>query len=343
MAHYNVETPRIFTDIGLYAKTNGFLDTTSSTPGYFNLDPTITKSIPWFYAPYFSEAVKLRFIEGYEPLTTGIQAVFFLGCKAKTFSPIVPDASEIIWGGSVGIAHNLGLMDFGWAYMASSNFSAYSLTTVNGILEPNGIDVKGLGDGPWNQGEIQLNEVSTCCMYEFQHAAEFNMTMTQSNESINTVETKSGKTFVNQGWSSPPMWGELAPWQNTSPYNDPTPHNAVKNKPGLGNTFRRSWNLNFSYLDKNVTSKGLWPSNYTNKFGFFDVVERRGEVTYNGILDDFTNKVINLTNGFALPVIFQPDKNYHEFAICKIESESFSATCVSPGFFDVQLTLREIW
>ena len=341
MAYYNLETPRIFTDIGLYAKMNGFLDTSLSTPGYFNLDPTITKSIP---SNEENTTYKLRFIDGYQPLASGVQAVFFLGAKGDSYDAMLPDALSSIFPDTSG-NYNVYTSEFGWGYRASGNFDPYSLTSVDGAMGTNGIDFATIFT-VGSEGTVvdpYLNEISACAMYEFQHSADFDMVLTQSNESINTIETKSGKTFINQGWSSPPMWGKLAPWQICGSKTDLIPFNTMADKKGFSNTFRRSWTINFSYVDKNTTTKGLYPENYSNKHGIFDTIVDGNDITYNGIKNDFTNKVINLTNGFALPVIFQPDKNVQEFAICKIETESFSATCVSPGFFDISLTLREIW
>ena len=343
MAYYNLETPRIFTDIGLYAKMNGFLDTSLSTPGYFNLDPTIHKNYE-LEGELITHVTRLRFINGYEQLASGVQAVFYLGAKGDSYNAMLPDAATSIFPDTHG-NYNVTTTEFGWGYNASENFDPYSLVSVEGIMGTNGIDFAAIFQGEDGSGipSKYLNEISACAMYEFQHSADFDMVLTQSNESINTIETKSGKTFINQGWSSPPMWGKLAPWQICGSKSNLGSFDAMADKKGFSNTFRRSWTINFSYVDKNTTTKGLYPENYSNKHGILDTIVDGDTITYNGIKNDFTNKVINLTNGFALPVIFQPDKNVQEFAICKIETENFSATCVSPGFFDVSLTLREIW
>ena len=86
--HYNnVETPIIYTDLGLYAKTNGFLNTSLSTDGYFNLDPTIDKYPADLEQDgnLGTEYILLRFNEGYEYYTSAIQKIFHLIEKVRHY------------------------------------------------------------------------------------------------------------------------------------------------------------------------------------------------------------------------------------------------------------------
>ena len=347
MPYNNVETPIIYTDLGLYAKTNGFLNTSLSTDGYFNLDPTINKYLADLEQDgnLGTEYILLRFNEGYEYYTSAIQKIFHLGFRSAFVSVVNAGSETAFFPATTGSFNNTNA-DFGWGYTTNNRLSN-TMETIGNQLQFNGFNLKLVNDAFIHNNDVpfQLNEISACAAYEFQHSADFNMVLTKSNESINTIESKSGKSFISQGWSSPPMWGDLHPWQNCGSHDFNVPYFRQRNKMANGNNYRRSWTINFSFIDKNTDEKGLYPENYTKENINFEtsINPATTEITYYGLLDNFTTKVINMTNGFALPVIFQPDKNYQDFAICKIETENFQATCGSPGFFDIQLTLREIW
>ena len=52
------------------------------------------------------------------------------------------------------------------------------------------------------------------------------------------------------------------------------------------------------------------------------------------------------TIGGALPFVFQPDGNNNspdQFAICKLDHESFQYTQVANNVYDISLKIREVW
>ena len=72
------------------------------------------------------------------------------------------------------------------------------------------------------------------------------------------------------------------------------------------------------------------------------------DVTLNTLLNDntFYSQVIHKTNGGQLPFIFQPDKdnnNPDQFAICKLDMDSFQFERVTKNIYNIKLKIREVW
>ena len=62
-----------------------------------------------------------------------------------------------------------------------------------------------------------------------------------------------------------------------------------------------------------------------------------------GIADTFYTKVVHGTANFKLPFIFQPNKDVDEFAICRINSDSFTLEQVANNVYNVSMTITETW
>ena len=66
---------------------------------------------------------------------------------------------------------------------------------------------------------------------------------------------------------------------------------------------------------------------------------------YNLLTDDnFYSQVIHKTNGGQLPFVFQPNKDDNtQFAICKLDMNTFQFKQVANGVYNVKLKIREVW
>ena len=59
---------------------------------------------------------------------------------------------------------------------------------------------------------------------------------------------------------------------------------------------------------------------------------------------NFFSQVVNRTNGGQIAFAFQPDKDdFTNFAICKLDMESFQFKQVANGVYKVKLKIREVW
>ncbi len=167
-----------------------------------------------------------------------------------------------------------------------------------------------------NAGSILLGTY-----YDMPHSPDLKLTMTREYGGIKTIETKGGASLSNTFYTSPPDWGTRKAWQ-------------------LGDTDltisgRRVWDLSFSYLsDKDVFPEN--PTEVNSKWGLND----------NPETPDFTSEVIHKTNGGQLPFIFQPDSSNNspdQFAICKLDQNSFRFEQVANGVYNMKLKIREVW
>ena len=123
------------------------------------------------------------------------------------------------------------------------------------------------------------------------------------------------------------------------------------------NVGRRSWNLKFSYLSDDNATSPLFPPPYDDDNllynsggGIFRYIgqdeaendEEVGDSLYT-IKDDFMSKVYHGSNGFMLPMLFQPDQNVEEYAIVRIDNDTASFNQVSNNFYDCSIDIVEIW
>ena len=193
-------------------------------------------------------------------------------------------------------------------------------------------------------------------IYNMPHSPELSLTMTREMDGFKRIRTKGGTDLVDYRYIKPENWGTLAAWE----LSKGSPPNQALSRSG-----RRSWDLDFNYLDGSDIfgpNQSLWYEAETpspnqnmiiNDYGYdFNDLEISGPITtglfnYN-ILDDdnFYSQVIHKTNGGQLPFIFQPDNsnnNPDQFAICKLDMKSFKFEQVANGVYNIKLKIREVW
>ena len=151
----------------------------------------------------------------------------------------------------------------------------------------------------------------------------------------------SGASFSNANWIKPPKWGDLEAWQLAYAFGE-----GYYKHPRLYSG-RRIWDLSFSYM----SDSDLEPRNYT------------GTTTslYPGD-DNWFENVLHYTMGGHLPFVFQPNKDatyeaidsnesgtldylkqIPEFAICRLDMNSFKREQVAHGVYNIKIKVKETW
>ena len=177
--------------------------------------------------------------------------------------------------------------------------------------------------------------------YDMPHSPDLSLTLSYDYKGIKTIETKGGASLSNNFYSKPAMWGELGARELS---DNPT------DEQKFSRSGRRIWDLSFSYLDDGDifgANPSLATTTLVNETGDaeFDTDDTHdtGEFKYNILTDNsFYSQVIHKTQP-GLPFIFQPDKDYPEFAICKFEQKKFDFRQTAPGFYSVKCRIREVW
>ena len=161
--------------------------------------------------------------------------------------------------------------------------------------------------------------------FDMPHSPDLNLTMTREYGGVKTIETKGGASLSNAFYTKPPKWGNnLGAWELGSNV--------------INHTGRRIWDLSWSYLsDEDIFPEN--PSEVNNEWVLND----------NPETPDFMSEVVRKTNGGQLPFIFQPDGGTNgnsspdQFAICKLDMNSFSFEQVANGVYNIKLKIREVW
>ena len=171
--------------------------------------------------------------------------------------------------------------------------------------------------------------------FEMPHSPDLKLTMTREMDGVKRIRTKGGTDLVNHRYTKPAPWGVAGVWELYSG----TPTNQALSRVG-----RRTWDLNFSYLqDSDIFPDVSSLTNYGVE-GYLDT----DPISDNTLLDEdtFYSQVIHKTNGGQLPFIFQPDSSNNNpdgFAICKFDMNSFKFKQVANGVYNIKLKIREVW
>ena len=227
-------------------------------------------------------------------------------------------------------------------------------------------------------GITKVGSIVIGTYYDIPHSPELNLTMTREMDGVNRIRTKGGNDLINYKYTKSPLWGDtLAPWELG--ISSATYKNTVYQR--YSRVGRRTWDLSFSHLDGNDVfgsnqSLGV-PMNSENPPTAYAPIYTGGNMTggsypfegyeegdlylqnegqsneysagfnYNLLTDNnFFSQVIHKTNGGQLPFIFQPDNNNNNpdnFAICKLDMDTFKFDQVANGVYNIKLKIREVW
>ena len=179
--------------------------------------------------------------------------------------------------------------------------------------------------------------------YDLPHSPELNITMTRELDGISKSRTDSGSDLTNISYLRPTDWGDLAAWEIGGSH-------AARENQNLTRIGRRIWDLSFSYFDsKDLMGINQSLSNIYDVESGYDTGVLEGISSFDTrvtLHDSFFSQVIYKTNGGQLPFIFQPDNsnnNSDQFAICKLDMDTFSFEQVAKGLYNIKLKIREVW
>ena len=338
MAYQRVRTPRFYVDLALFARHHGLIDESNTQDyGLFYLNPSKSKALTMLGDGNLYP--KLGLIDGRGWLNS-LQYTFILGHK--------------MFSSSIAVAAYPALFESYAGYMNP-------IETVNCSVEGGGMRritpdkdgwllVRHDKDG-WNgmnkfqvrfegiesQG-FSIGDVSFGWTYDMPHSPDLSLKLSYANESIKTQQTKGGHTLTSSGWSEPPHWVDLPQWVT----NDPD--DGVTEFRGLSASSRRAWDLSFSFLDETDMVSENYPGHSENTRGVMRGIKRGGKdrtFLFGEIANSFFSKVVHGTANFQLPFIFQPSADVNEFAICRIEGNSFTIEQVANNVYNTSMRITE--
>ena len=359
MAYQNVETPRFYVCILSYLKSMGNLkvaiDSTTNEPSTANFisDEDLINLIG--INP--SDAILLDRNPDNATITGNNNNYDVLRWQIKSgawFSHIMPNDKnfQMILGHNLASAEGRYYVQAGgtgdvWDTVANNHFINTNPPIYDGFsvrLDDNADDllsdkvqfrIETVDNDALNYVEqLKIGSLLYGTYFEMPHSPDLSLTMTREMDGVKRVRTRGGVDLVKHQYTKSPKWGDLAPWE----LYDPT--TAMPNQ-ALSRVGRRTWDLSFSYLqDSDVFPDTSSLTNYGTS-GYSD----GDDITENTLLEDnsFFSQVIHKTNGGQLPFIFQPDKDYPEFAICKFDMNSFQFEQVANGVYNIKLKIREVW
>ena len=331
MSYNRVRSCKFYIDAMLLARQLGYIETENAQEKYY-LNPTKTTDIVFssdsdvkfigidFKNRYFLNSLTHCFILGHQLASDNIQVL----AKSET---------ENIDGVLEEHQHtsNLQVSTNGWTKL--DNFTQYKNINLKKFV----IRLEGNAES-----STPIGDISAGWSWTAPHSPDMELTQTFANESLKTQTTKGGVTLSNAGWNQPPMWGTRPAWRHGTTF--------------VSYPARRSWSLKFSYLN----DTDLMPQHYnkimtpnSNNYGIFERsfgeddpatgdVDESTFPHYN-VKQDFLSKVYAGTNGFQLPFIFQPDSTVEEYAIARVNANSFTMNQVANNVYDIGLDIVEVW
>ena len=191
--------------------------------------------------------------------------------------------------------------------------------------------------------------------YEFTRSPDMEMTVEYVYDGIKNTLGAGGASFTSKGYSRKPSWGVLAPFELGLGHSDDDVI-ATWNNAKLSQSGRRKFKLNFSYFPEADVFPG-WNSQFTpSESGETVTVLDSNGTDYDnyvnpGLQDSsLYTQFINRTLGGTIPFIIRldsdastPQHNPANWAIVTLDQKSLSFKQVSQGFFEVSMSLTEVW
>lgn len=202
-------------------------------------------------------------------------------------------------------------------------------------------------------------------MYDFKRSANLEMEIEYVYDGIKKQKSINGSTYLNSYYNGRSNWGIQRPFENQ---NYVSPEDLYRNymNTKVTNNGRRRFKIRFSYLEDKETFN-TWTS-FRNPRGFSSI----GQTDYNSGGDLPNNNGFALTNGLtfggigdgslygdfisrtlggSLPFIMCLDRdeatnkghNPDNWALCMLDGDSIRFTKVADDFYDVELTIDEVF
>ena len=206
---------------------------------------------------------------------------------------------------------------------------------------------------------LELSSISMGKYFDMPQSPDLNMTHTIEYETKRQV-TKGGKVISKAKQKRRPSFNRMpefnvdlssVPASGTSFGID---YELDVYEPGLTRTGKKSWEINYSYLeDKHLMGYNESSTPYYNQAssnlnsgdpGITNNLNNSMFTPYVGNTD-FYSKVIHLTQG-RLPFIFQPDNTSFttsDFYVCGFDQDSFSNKQIATGVYETSMSIKETW
>ena len=186
--------------------------------------------------------------------------------------------------------------------------------------------------------------------YDLPHSPELSVSMGRMYDGMESIQTASGHDVVQTKFKGSPRW-LMHPWDQ--------PDEVFESYSGAGinqvykdfyPTGRRTWTMNFNYLDESDVMPYVDTASHENAFidaesgGLISDQASPGQYSLAGH-PGFMNQVIQRTYGGNYPFIFQSNKDSMQsdaFAIVKFDAIP-EFTQVANGVYSCSLSLREVW
>ena len=272
--------------------------------------------------------------------------------------------------GYVGfLNHTISSDNYFQMNLGEQSLNSSNVININTSSSPQ-IENKGFSMWSFQESEIELSEIKISDIYyanptageflplymggitfgsyyDMPHSSELNISMEITNDGVKSIQTNGGSYLKDVVYNGAPMWkrndgSEVPPWTIGQPI-------AVGRRMG-----RRSWSLNFNYLDeKDLLSSNYMSNQYIeNNSGYnsadlgtnLDNLEEQFYFNINND-DSFVAQVLNKV-GNGQRFIFQPDNtnnNPDQFAICQLDANKLVVNQVSNGLYNISLNIVEIW
>ena len=225
-------------------------------------------------------------------------------------------------------------------------YSINNLPTVSGAssLNCNIYSHTGTGINFAVGDTIRIGSFTIGRYFDFPFSPDLSVKMNISYDGVKRNRTVGGSDITNITYYKAPEWGDFPAWQHidTDNYDNPLEVLNDENYSKVSSNGRRSWQIKFSYVDKEDMFPKSFDGNlvgeYLRQYGSFD-----NPVIGTKIKDNFLNSFLSLSLGGSLKFIFQPDKTKKDFCMCVLDKSGASITQSSPGVYDVSLTFVETY
>ena len=181
-------------------------------------------------------------------------------------------------------------------------------------------------DGSLQPFEFDLGAIAFGRKIEMPNAPDLDVTKSVEYDGIKTQRSLGGSDYVQINNLGCPDWVNGQPWSLTQSVS----------KGRIGKNGRRAWSMSFSYLSADDL---FFDPTKQSSFGEQNNAENPTEF----YATNEVQQIFDLTLGGALSFIFQPDKNTEEYAICRLDQNSFSTTQVAHNVYNVSMNIVETW
>ena len=197
---------------------------------------------------------------------------------------------------------------------------------------------RGTGGKLWEAGEvIKIGAFSTGRFMDLPHNAEISSSTGFDFSGVLRQKTISGDTLTRIKYKRP-KWGDFTPFTNiTLTHGEQDLQKKLENNNfyDVSMQGRRTWDLSFKFISK----EDMFPKIF-GKSMVGDYETASGAPTFDAD-DSILSTWAQLTFGFSLNFIFQPDNTKLDFAIVKGDKSSIKITQDTPTSYTFKIRLIE--